>query len=32
MTGRNHCQVLPDTKTWMPRNDGRLTLSLGGSA
>src|ERR1700728_4743253 len=31
MTGRYQFQVLPDTNTWIPRNDGRFTDVSGGS-
>src|ERR1700749_1913120 len=30
-TGRYQVQVLPDTNTWMPRNDGRRSVLSGGS-
>ncbi len=29
--GRYQFHVLPDTNTWIPRNDGRRTFSFGGS-
>ncbi len=30
-SGRYHSHRLPDTNTWMPRNDGRLSDGSGGS-
>ena len=31
LIGRNQSHELPDTNTWMPRNDGRRSLTSGGS-